>query len=291
MKKLSPFIYLYEPVEVVESKHPDPDPDPGLAAPKLILIAAWMDARDLHIAKYITQYQSIYPTSKILLVKFVLKESIFASFTREVVGPALVYLRSQIDSGILSLSPTQPEVLVHIFSNGGSATTRTLYQEFKAQTSHTFPLHVAVYDSCPGVYSFSTIYNVFMANFSGFLARLIAAPLIATLVVGFWIWYRPLKILSGEDPLSANSRVHNDIDLVKQTRRSYIYGKADIMVDWKHVENHADQAAAKGFAVRREIFDSSPHVAHMRTCGDRYWKIIKETWEKGKVRSIISASE
>ncbi|KAI1095258.1 hypothetical protein F5B19DRAFT_372426 [Rostrohypoxylon terebratum] len=289
MKKLSSFVRLYEPVEVVGGQQPHPKSD--LAAPKLILIASWMDARDLHIVKYITQYQSIYPTSKILLVKFVFKELVFASFTREVVGPALVYIRSQIDSEILSLSPAQPEILVHIFSNGGSATTRTLYQEFQAQTNHTFPLHVAVYDSCPGVYSFSTIYNVFMASFSGFFARLFAAPWITALVAWFWVWYRPLRILSGEDFLSANSRVHNDVDLVKQTTRSYIYGKADIMVDWKHVENHADQAAAKGFAVRREKFDSSPHVAHMRTCSDRYWMIIQETWEKGKMKSMTSASQ
>ncbi|KAI1452910.1 hypothetical protein F4805DRAFT_402651 [Annulohypoxylon moriforme] len=278
MKKLSPFIYLYEPVAINASQ------SSSLEAPRLILIASWMDARDLHIAKYITEYQSIYPTSKILLVKFVFKESISAPFTRKVVDPALVYLQSLIDSGVLSPSPPRPEILVHIFSNGGSATTRALYQLFRAQTGCTFPLHVAVYDSCPGVYSFSSVYNVFMVNFPGFIARLVAAPFVTVLVIWFWIWFRPLKLLSGEDFLSANYRAHNDVNLIKQTNRSYIYGKADVMVDWTHVEKHADQAAAKGLAVRREVFEHGPHVSHMRTDSDRYWNIIKQTWEKGTMR-------
>ncbi|KAI1204546.1 uncharacterized protein F4807DRAFT_454595 [Annulohypoxylon truncatum] len=278
MQKLSPFVHLYEPISSVKGQHTD------LEAPKLILVASWMDAQDLHISKYITKYQSIYPTSKILLVKFVLRESIFASSTRKVVDPALVYLRSLINSGVLSLSPPRPEILVHIFSNGGSATTRTLYQLFRDQTGCAFPLHVAVYDSCPGLYSFSSVYSVFMVNFSAFLTRLIAAPFITAIVAWFWIWYRPFKMLSGEDFLSANQRVHNDMNLVKQTNRSYVYGKADIMVDWRHVERHADQAAAKGLAVRREVFERSPHVSHMRTDGDRYWKIVNETWKKGTTR-------
>ncbi|KAI2468460.1 hypothetical protein F4781DRAFT_270526 [Annulohypoxylon bovei var. microspora] len=282
MKKLSPFVYLYEPVTIETSK------PTGVEAPKVILMASWMDARDLHIAKYITQYQAIYPTSAILLVKFVFKESLSASFTRNVVDPAFVYFRSQIDSGILSPSPTQPEIFMHIFSNGGSATTRTLYQLFRAQTGHAFPLHTAVYDSCPGLYSFSSVYSVFMVNFSSFLARLVAAPFIAAFVACFWIWHRPLRMISGEDFLSTNCGIHNDMDLVKQTNRSYIYGKADAMVGWRHVERHADQAAVKGLAVRKEVFERSPHVSHMRTDGDRYWKIVQEAWKIGMMRQSSS---
>ncbi|KAI0376569.1 hypothetical protein F5Y04DRAFT_266082, partial [Hypomontagnella monticulosa] len=273
MKKLSPFVFFYEPETVATRQVRSPP------APKLILIAAWMDARELHISKYVTQYQAIYPTSRIVLVKFVFKESVYASFTRKVVEPVVAYLRSQIESGDLSASPTQPEILVHLFSNGGSATMREIYQSFRS-TGRPFPLHTAVYDSCPGVYSFSNIYNVFMVNFSGSLLRLVAAPFITVFVTCLWIWYNPLRFLSGEDFLTKNSRVHNDLDLVKQSNRSYVYGKADDMVDWRHVEKHAFEAEKKGLAVRREVFENSPHVAHMRMDSERYWKIVTETWDK-----------
>ena len=76
-----------------------------------ILVASWMDARDLHIAKYITYYQALYPMSKILLVEFVFKESVFPSLAREAIEPAYVYLRSQLESGVLSASPSKPEIL------------------------------------------------------------------------------------------------------------------------------------------------------------------------------------
>lgn len=273
MNKLSPYVSFYEPRTATLPQLTRERP------PKLILIAAWMDAQDSHIGKYIMRYQEIYPTSKILLVKFVFKESIFASFARKAVEPAFAYLRAQIESGMLSASPTEPEILVHTFSNGGSTTMQMLYQIFRTQTGRPFPLHSAVYDSSPGLFTFHSLYNVFMVNFPRGFLRLAAAPLVTAFIVCLWIWHNPLRMISGEDLLVKNSRIHNDLDLVKQTNRTYIYSKADIMVDWRHVEKHAEQAAAKGLAVRRECFEHSPHVSHMRTDGERYWMIIKETWE------------
>ncbi|XXG97917.1 hypothetical protein Hte_004233 [Hypoxylon texense] len=220
MKKLSPFVYFHEPGQTVtEQPVPPPSRDP-----RLILIASWMDARDVHIAKYIAQYQTIYPTSSVLLVRFVFKESLFESVANTTVEPAFAYLQSKIESGALSAAPTHPEILVGL--------------------------------------------------------RLVVAPFVVAFIVSLWVWHNPLSIISGEDILSKNAKTHNDPDFVKQTNRSYIYGKADVMVEWKHVEKHAIDAAAKGFVVRREVFEHSAHVSHMRTDGGRYWKIVTETWEK-----------
>ncbi|KAI1084342.1 hypothetical protein F5B20DRAFT_524538 [Whalleya microplaca] len=276
MAKLSSLVYFYEPEKTLS-------PQPGASpAPKLILFAAWMDARDLHIAKYITQYQAVYPTSTILLVKFALSGILLASSYRPV-QPAISYLRSQIDSGVLSASPPRPEILAHIFSNGGSTSMQKIYQAFRQQTGQSFPLHTAVYDSCPGLYRFNATYNAMIVGFPKGIIRLIAAPVICAMILSLWVCHRPLKFLFGEDALLKNSNVLNDPSLVKQRNRSYIYGKADIMVDWRDVEQHATTALEKGIAVRREVFDRSPHVSHMRTDGERYWKIVTETWEKALV--------
>ncbi|KAI0843265.1 hypothetical protein F5Y06DRAFT_241 [Hypoxylon sp. FL0890] len=281
MKKLSPLVYFYEPKKVVPPQftHQFTHPRP----PKLILIAAWMDARDLHIAKYITRYQEIYPTSHILLVKFVFMESIFASFARRIVEPALAYLRALIELRVLAMSPAEPEILVHTFSNGGSATMQLLYHLFLAQTGHPFPLHSAVYDSSPGLFTFHSLYNVFMVSFPRGLLRLVAAPFITAFIACLWVWHNPLRMISGEDLFTRNSRMHNILGVVKQTNRTYIYSRADVMVDWRHVERHAQEAAARGLAVRREMFEHSPHVSHMRTDGARYWMIVKETWGLAKL--------
>ncbi|KAF3067458.1 putative indole-diterpene biosynthesis protein [Daldinia childiae] len=273
MKELTPFVYIYEPESIVTRQ------TTRLRVPKLIFVASWMDAQDLHIAKYITRYQAIYPTSRIILAKFVFKESMSRSLAQKTVEPAFTYLLSQLDSGFLSASPTEPEILTHVFSNGGSTTMRALYELFQSQTGRPFPLHAAVYDSCPGLFSFSPTYNVMIINFPKGLLRLIATPLVIAFVTCLWILHA-LRFITGENFLSVNWRVLNNLDLVKQTNRSYIYGKADLMVDWRHVEMHARQAVAKGLEVRIEVFECSPHVSHMRSDGERYWRIVTETWER-----------
>ncbi|KAI0006430.1 hypothetical protein F4779DRAFT_596501 [Xylariaceae sp. FL0662B] len=284
MTKLSPFVYIYEPdKETLSQQQPQPQqPAAPPATPKLILIASWMDAQDSHIAKYLAQYQSIYPHSTILLVKFA-KSGIFLASSSRPVQPAISYLRSGLSSGFLSASPARPEILVHVFSNGGSITMQNLYRAFREQTGRAFPLHAAVYDSCPGLYSFGSAYNAMILGFPGAFARLVAAPLICALILGLWVCHYPLKFLFGEDVFLRNARVLNDRDLVEQRNRSYIYGRADVMVDWRDVEKHATAASAAGIVVRRELFDRSPHVSHMRTDGERYWRIVTETWEKSLV--------
>ncbi|RYC65254.1 hypothetical protein CHU98_g941 [Xylaria longipes] len=119
-----------------------------------------------------------------------------------------------------------------------------------------------------------------MAGFPRGLLRFIVAPFIILMIITSWIWHIPLRFIAGEDFLSKNARVLNDRDLVKQSNRTYIYGKADTMVDWHHIRMHAKKAFGKGFDVRTEAFENSPHVAHMRTDSKRYWRIVEETWNK-----------
>ena len=63
MEVLSPIVSLYRPATTPPSSNNSP------AAPKLIILASWTGAQDLHIAKYLIKYQSIYPTSQIILIK------------------------------------------------------------------------------------------------------------------------------------------------------------------------------------------------------------------------------
>lgn len=273
MTKLSPYVFTYEPSEVRIVSGAASDP-------KVIVLAAWMDAQDVHIAKYIAHYQSTYPNAAILLLKFGMREAILTSVANSVVQPAVWYLRSLINAGDLSAIPAHPEILVHVFSNGGSTSMRNVYVSYNRMFGQPFPLHCAVFDSCPGLHAFSTSYNALIAGLPRGLLRLIVAPFIILTMLSSWIWHVPLGFISGEDFLSKNARVQNDRSLVKQTNRTYIYGKADTMIDWRHIERHAKRAMLNAFDVRKEIFENSPHVAHMRTDSQRYWLIVEETWKK-----------
>ncbi|KAI1201551.1 hypothetical protein F5X97DRAFT_289899 [Nemania serpens] len=273
MTKLSPYVFTYEPSDarVVSG---------AASSPKVIVLAAWMDARDVHIAKYIAHYQSTYPNAAIVLLKFIMKQAILTPVANNAVQPAVWYLRSLINAGDLSAMPAHPEILVHVFSNGGATSMQNVYVSYNRMFGQTFPLHCAVFDSCPGLHAFSTSYNALIAGFPRGLLRLIVAPFIILIMLNSWIWHVPLSFIGGEDFLARNARVLNDQGLVRQTNRTYIYGKADSMIDWRHIEWHAKKATLNAFDVRKEVFENSPHVAHMRTDSQRYWLIVEETWKK-----------
>ncbi|KAI0107027.1 hypothetical protein GGR51DRAFT_164054 [Nemania sp. FL0031] len=273
MTKLSPYIFTYEPSETRTAPIAASDP-------KLIILAAWMDAQDVHIAKYLAHYQATYPNAPILLLKFVMKEAMLAPVANSVVQPAVWYLRSLVTAGDLSATPDRPEILAHVFSNGGATSMQNIYVSYNRMFGQPLPLHCTVFDSCPGLHAFSTSYNALIAGFPRGLLRFVVSPFIVLILLASWLWYIPFSFVTGEDFLTKNARVLNDRDLVKQTNRTYIYGKADTMVDWLHIEKHAKKAVSKGFHVRKEIFDNSPHVAHMRTDSQRYWRIVEETWNK-----------
>ena len=71
----------------------------------------------------------------------------------------------------------------------------------------------------------------------------------------------------------------NTPDLIgTNAARRYIYSREDSMVWDKDVEDHADEAEAKGYRVRLEKFSGSAHVAHMMADRARYWKIVEDLW-------------
>ena len=285
MTRLSPLVSYYKPPSTAAAAATGGSPASGtVAAPKLIVVASWMDAQDAHIAKYIAFYQSIYPTSTILLTKFRINLAWSAAARRRAVQPAAAFLRAQVDSGALTAAPREPEILVHVFSNGGAASMEHLYQIYRRKTGHALPPHAAVYDSNPGRTSATRTYNAFMAGVRG-AVRFLVGPLVAIFSVVTFLMYGPLKFLFGEGPLREAQRVHNDRALVRQTNRSYIYSKEDSMVDWRHVEEHAAEANAKGIPSRTERYENTAHVAHMRTDPGRYWKIVTDTWEEAIRRS------
>ncbi|RYC65253.1 hypothetical protein CHU98_g940 [Xylaria longipes] len=71
MTRLSAHVFTYEPSETRASST-------TASHPRLVVLAAWMDARDANVTKYIAHYQSMYPNTAILLLKFVIKEAMLA---------------------------------------------------------------------------------------------------------------------------------------------------------------------------------------------------------------------
>jgi len=282
MNKLSTSIYLVRPKPSIDSGNS------GLKTtdPKLVLIIGWMDARELYLAKYVRQYQSLFPTSAILLFKSRLASVNLDRIARRDAKSAVDPLCAILGESHSYHASGSPELLVHVFSGGGSCMLHHLYDMYAAHTTATsagadgptnkLPLHVTLFDSAPAVFSYKATFSAVMLGVpSQMWIRSLAFPLAHLLVTAWWV---RIHVLGLSDILATYARSHNDPNKVREARRTYIYSDVDKVVPAVDIENHATDAESKGFRVNREIFIGSGHVAHARKDPERYWRVVKDLW-------------
>ncbi|KAM7189470.1 Eukaryotic protein of unknown function (DUF829) domain containing protein [Rhypophila sp. PSN 637] len=267
MQKLSNSVFLYRATESGpshESAHST------LAARDQDPSAPQMDARDEHLAWYIQKYRDLYPLASIVLIKAGTKGLALPSVGREDTAPAIAPIRAILCDGE---GASEPRLLIHAFSGAGSSSLYHLYDLF----SPVLPRHVTVFDSTPGVWTWSFASNLFTAGLRpGLVKSLIATPLVYLVALISWLLIKVLGIVP--DGQRTWATAHNDPKKNQEACRAYIYSDVDKMVSPGTIQAHADDAAGKGFVVvRRELFEGSGHVAHARTDPDRYWRVVTET--------------
>lgn len=263
-----------------------------------------MDAREAHLAKYTTKYQALFPATPILLVR-----SFAYHFTpgRRAKGfagdiaPAVPAIQSIVSScdnddakeGVVVM----PKILIHVFSNGGSTILRHLYTLYNKEatggtgtTAHgagsSLPSRVTIFDSAPGRFQYSRSVYAFSMGFpyakTPLFKYLFLKMVVHLLCASYWV----MQLVAGRNGLlDCTFAGHNDPGVNKgdEVRRTYIYSREDRMVDFRDIEEHAAGARKKvAGEVRVEMFDGTAHVAHVRGDEDRYWRVVKESWDGGR---------
>ncbi|KAH6848010.1 hypothetical protein B0I37DRAFT_155878 [Chaetomium sp. MPI-CAGE-AT-0009] len=310
MTKLSECVHIYRPEAPTPASSATDASSPPKPVPKLIVLATWMGARDPHIAKYLVQYQALYPTAPILLLRSEPRHFLRPGGNQRDFAPATPFVRNIFpdlgripgrdntdDDDNNNTKPTspEPELLLHAWSNGGAASLLHLRTALALSASPspstpasatsttlaTLPRYTLVLDSSPGRFRYRAGYLAFSAGLPrGWVARLFAAPFLHALCLGYWLRHAVLG-RGRTGPLAALARALNDGGARRaEVRRTYVYGPADRLVHWRDVEDHAEEAVRGGFAdVRRERFEGGEHVAHVRVDAGRYWRVVRETWE------------
>jgi hypothetical protein len=243
-------------------------------APKLILLLGWMEARDLHLAKYVSKYQSLYPTSQILLIKCPIRHMVLRARGAESVQLAVPIIQAAV--GGEDREASEPELLIHLFSNGGSSLLSHLYTAFSPSL---IPNHTTIFDSCPGEWSCAMASRATLAGIPAGWVRLLSIPVVHLLCVAYWLLYIPW---GRAHPFALERASHNNLAKVRERRRVYVYSERDELVTADMVERHAADAVRKGFEVRLERFRGSAHCAHMLKDPERYWGVVRDTWEGGR---------
>lgn len=244
-----------------------------------------MEARDVHLAQYVKQYRVLFPSSSIVLVNCRFADTVWSSVAARDTAPAMAPIHD-----ILKDTPetNRPRLLIHTLS-AGSCSLCHLYNHFsrldriESDTSRnvngkelSLPLHASIFDSSPGVWSYKFNVDVMTSPVKVGWMRLLALPVAHLFAMTCWVL---IRIVGVPDPQSFWSKAHNDKGSNKEVRRVYIYSKEDTLVQSSSVEAHAADAKEKGFDVQLEHFGGSGHIAHTRVDGDRYWRIVRDTWE------------
>ncbi|KAJ5887574.1 hypothetical protein N7495_007615 [Penicillium taxi] len=263
--KLSPSVYMQDPA------------GPQLTGQPLIFIAFWMNAPPRALAKYVLQYRRLVPSARIVFVRASSNDFIFQSGKRSQekrVTPAV--------EALASATRANP-VFVHCFSNGGLFSAVNLLQAFKSKTGQALPISFMIVDSAPGTANLSSAVRAFSFSLPrSWILRMIGKALLWVTLGSIFVLHAVTRSL---DPISYASKVINEPSLLRAVNaankptRCYIYSDTDDLVDWKAVEKHASDSEACGWLVRREQFQGTAHVGHMRAAPDRYWAIIKDYLE------------
>ncbi|KAH1626156.1 hypothetical protein KXX21_005424 [Aspergillus fumigatus] len=250
--KLSASIYLQDPVEAVGYSGKQP---------RVIVLAFWMNASSRALVKYVVEYRRLAPSARIVFIlsssnDFMLRASQKAQHAR--LAPAVEAIQA-------SDRPEGP-VFLHMFSNGGVASTTHLLTAYLKATGKPLRVSSMIIDSAPGIATISSGLKAFSFVLPKMwpLRYLSKFLLFVLLAVGYLV----LRLTRTPDAVSRARNAINDHGLV----RGLIY--------WRDVEQHAADAQTKGWVVQCEKFLGSLHVCHMRSDPERYWNIVKTYLEE-----------
>lgn len=137
-------------------------------------------------------------------------------------------------------------------------------------------------DSLPGKGNFENAKRAFEPSFKHPIAYFYIYTLLVALFTVAWIRGHlidgvPLFFANMEEDLNSE---HLLGWMSKRTPRLYLYSENDELIAVESVQEHAQEAAAKGFDVKLEKFAESKHVSHARIYPQRYWAEIKALWER-----------
>lgn len=242
-----------------------------LTPPDAILLLSWGNAQARHIEKYANMYLKHFPEAKIILVTSGWQDFLYRSEQkqRQLLEPAIKILANMVGESLL----------VHVMSNGGSkqwCTINTLYRQWMG---HPLPHEVIIIDSAPGRSNLKQSWAALSRSLpEGFILKLLLR-----LVFGVVLFCMLLTsyVRRTVDVLEFVREEMNDNTLFFNTaRRCYLYSDTDDIIGWNDVEDHAIDAARKGWVVTSVKFEGSRHVGHIKQDPERYWDTIEKTWFK-----------
>jgi len=235
--------------------------------PEMVILCTWFRALPKHIAKYIEAHRQRYPQAQILVLESTVGDMMYTPYSvqRNRMIPVVDLLKG--------IAAANQEILLHIFSNGGSNSAVQLAEAWRARQSSPFPATSMVLDSCPGSPSLKLAADAVVSSTpkSSHWWAIIFAWTVVVPFVAFPV------LLGGMNVVASLRERLNDTQLFStKTRRVYLCSSTDLMVPQEDVVSHCESARSIGFGVELVDFDGSAHVSHVMKDPSRYWSAIDD---------------
>ncbi|EEH02876.1 conserved hypothetical protein [Histoplasma capsulatum G186AR] len=254
--KLSPTIYIRDKPT---SASPSPE-----SPRETICLLFWMDAAPRHTAKYINEYIKVLPNARIICMRTLSTDLMFRGSKKS--------HRLRVVPLVSALCASDGPMHFHVFSNGGVFSLHHVAAEYRTSTGKPLPTKSLIFDSAPGRHALLATARAFSYGLPQFfLFRMVGLCVIWAVLISHWL---ACKLRRETNAIDLAGDEINDPTLIDLgAKRCYIYSKTDELVDWKHVEENVAQAKSRGWEVSAELFNG-PHVGHMRSEPERYWKLV-----------------
>jgi hypothetical protein len=270
---IAPSIHEYTPSQT-HSQQPD---DSG--APSLIVLCTWTGAQDRHIAKYTTEYASLFPCTRILLIATTTKDLCFRNSQRKQdrLAPAVQHISSL---EYLRDGGNTTGILLHVFSEGGSNKACELAEAYFNTTRTRLPVAALCFDSTPGHPRYLRLCNALNKSLPQVPVLRHTGLLFGSAVLGvLWISYKFVKGAENNVITRTRRRLLDPEHFDLKAPRCYLYSRDDTLIAWQDVREHAEESTQQGVPVREVVFEGSGHVGHARAEPSQYWSAVMATWE------------
>ncbi|KAH7070918.1 hypothetical protein FB567DRAFT_211291 [Paraphoma chrysanthemicola] len=270
---LAPSIWEYSPASVYKSFCTK-----NTGAPSLVLLCTWTGAQGRYIAKYAAEYQRLFPSSRIMVIRTTTKDLCFRNSQRKQqrLKPAIEHISSL---EYLNASGNDAGILMHAFSEGGSNKACELAEAYHVITGKRLPVSALCFDSTPGHPRYRRLCNALNKSLPPIPIIKHTGLLFGSVALGaIWITYKVVKGKENNVITRTRQRLLDPKHFDLTAPRCYLYSKDDALIAWQDVQEHADISKDMGVPVTDVLFEGSGHVGHARQYPGRYWNAVKGTW-------------
>jgi hypothetical protein len=235
--------------------------------PEVIILCTWFRALPKHIAKYVTTHRQRYPQAQILVIESTVGDMMYTPYSvqRSRLTPVVDILKG--------IAAAKGEILLQIFSNGGSNSAVQLAEAWRSTQASPFPATSMVLDSCPGSPSLKLAADAVVSSSPKSMHWWIII-FAWTVVVPFVAFP---QLLGGPNVVASLRERLNDAQLFSiETQRVYLCSSTDLMVPLEAVVSHCESARAAGYDANVFQFDGSAHVSHVTKDASRYWSAVED---------------